>query len=159
MSSTSVAECSSMKSIFSCFLAKVLWRRIIFSTRAWSGGTVSDTWISCWGGAGVVTDKFDLKRKSKGSIYTDWKSAHLCTYSKPLSLIGLRAFFPIASQREVFFTSGLGMSFRKWVPTVCFLDKWPQTKCKVTFDNCLWLSFSGSFTWLPWFYSPWFLIG
>ena len=25
--------------------------------------------------------------------------------------------------------------------TVCFLEKWPQTKCKVTFDTCFWHSF------------------
>ena len=31
--------------------------------------------------------------------------------------------------------------------TVCFLEKWPQTKCKVTFDTCFWPSFSCSFTW------------
>ena len=24
------------------------------------------------------------------------------------------------------------------LPTVCFLDKWPQTKCKVTFDTSFW---------------------
>ena len=30
---------------------------------------------------------------------------------------------------------------------VCFLEKWPQTKCKVTFDTCFWPSFSCSFTW------------
>ena len=30
--------------------------------------------------------------------------------------------------------------------TVCFIDKWPQTKCKVTFDTCFWASFLCSFT-------------
>ena len=30
--------------------------------------------------------------------------------------------------------------------TVCFLVKWPQTKCKVTFDTCFWYSFLCSFT-------------
>ena len=32
------------------------------------------------------------------------------------------------------------------LPTVCFLEKLPQTKCKVTFDTCLWPSFWCFFT-------------
>ena len=37
----------------------------------------------------------------------------------------------------------------KWLDrtTVCFFDKWPTKKCKVTFDNCFWPSFLCSFTW------------
>ena len=30
--------------------------------------------------------------------------------------------------------------------TVCFLVKWPKTKCKVTFDTCFWHSFLCSYT-------------
>ena len=39
--------------------------------------------------------------------------------------------------------------------SVCFLDKWLQTKCKVTFDTCAWSSFSCSFMWYLQIYSPW----
>ena len=31
--------------------------------------------------------------------------------------------------------------------TVCFFGKWPQTKCKVTFDTSFWPNFLCSFTW------------
>jgi len=30
--------------------------------------------------------------------------------------------------------------------TVCFFDRWPQTKCKVIFDTSFWISFLCSFT-------------
>ena len=40
------------------------------------------------------------------------------------------------------------VSFSLW-HTVCFLDIWPQTKCRVTFDTIFWHSFLCPFTWYP----------
>ena len=48
-----------------------------------------------------------------------------------------------------------GSSIKECFPTVCFLDSWPQTKCRVTFDTCFWHSFLCSFIWYFWFCSPW----
>ena len=39
--------------------------------------------------------------------------------------------------------------------TVCFLNKWLQTKCRVTFDTSFWHSFLCPFTWYPRFCFPW----
>ena len=36
-----------------------------------------------------------------------------------------------------------------------FLDSWPLTKCRFTFDTCSRRSVLCSFIWYPWFCSPW----
>ena len=36
-----------------------------------------------------------------------------------------------------------------------FFDRWLQTKCEVILDTSFWISFLCSFTWYPWFCSPW----
>ena len=40
-------------------------------------------------------------------------------------------------------------------PTVCFLDRWHQTKFRLTFDTSFYCSFWCSFTWYPRFCFPW----
>ena len=44
---------------------------------------------------------------------------------------------------------------RKFVCTVCFLDRWPPKKCRVTFDISFAHSFLCPFTWYPQFCCPW----
>ena len=41
------------------------------------------------------------------------------------------------------------------VCTVCFLDRWPQIKCRVTFETSFWHSFLCPFKWYPQFCFPW----
>ena len=45
--------------------------------------------------------------------------------------------------------------WKETLGTVCFLDKWPRTKSKVTFDTSFWYRFLCSFTWCPSICSPW----
>ena len=92
-----------------------------------------------------------------------WMSQH--GFSQRKSIIGGRhfsAWLATPYSRKVLFWAFCKRRRQKHAlfglimySTVCFLNGWPQTKCKVTFYTCLWPSFSGSFTWGPWFCSPW----
>ena len=74
---------------------------------------------------------------------TQSHSSRLCgQVTPPAKIITVQQHSLIDSECLTKSANVLGLSY-----TVCFLDKWLQKKCKVTFDTIFWYRFSCSFTW------------
>ena len=103
-----------------------------------------------------------IQRIANDTLAWVWMSQH--GFSQRKSIIGgwhFSAWMATPYSRKVLFWAFCKRRRQKHAlfglimySTVCFFNGWPQTKCKVTFYTCLWPSFSGSFTWGPWFCSP-----
>ena len=105
----------------------------------------SSQMLPCWGQRDAR--KYSLHYSSLGQIIT----YHSSRYPRYLTL-----FFQYSNWEYLDCPCrGTEKLQKRPYCTVCFLDKRSQTKCKVTFDTCFRPSFSGSFTWLPQFCSPW----